>query len=144
MPTRPAPRFLLALLGLSLLATLVLSGPDTLTALADTWRDVTGHDSEALRLEHHGWYAQLADVLAEIDARVPQDEPIVLDHGRVPAWFVAAYNSRRAIFQHSPELVAEWAAAGRDYWLLTLRAGEPLRWTLERVDNTPPPGGAPR
>ncbi|MHC4846057.1 MAG: hypothetical protein ACYTCU_07835, partial [Planctomycetota bacterium] len=79
-PTRPG-RFLAALLAASLLVTLVLSGGDTLGALADTWREVRAHDSEALRLRHHGWYARLTDVFAAIERDVPPDEPILLDHG---------------------------------------------------------------
>jgi hypothetical protein len=145
-PNRPG-RLLAGLLAVSLLATLVLSGGDTARALIDTLREVRAHDSETLRLRHHGWYARLTEVFAAIEREVPADEPIVLDHGRVPAWFVAAYHPRRAIWLHSDELVAEWTAAGRSWWALQLREGEPLRWSLQHIEPTdepPPSGDAPR
>jgi len=140
-PTRPG-RFLAVLLALSLVATLVLSGGDTVRALVDTWREVRAHDSETLRLRHHGWYARLTEVFAAIEREVPPDEAIMLDHGSVPAWFVAAYHPRRAVWRHSDELVAEWTAAGRSWWALQLREAEPLRWSLQRVE--PATGSAPR
>jgi len=135
-PTRPG-RFLAVLLGLSLLVTLVLSGGDTVRALLDTWREVRVHDTETLRLRHHGWYARLTEVFAAIERDVPVDEPIMLDHGRVPAWFVAAYHPRRAIWKHSDALVAEWTAEGRSWWELELREDEPLRWSLRHVEPQP-------
>lgn len=138
-PARPE-RFVAWLLGLSLLASLGMTGRDTLGTLADTWREVSSHDTEELRQRHHGWYARLTEVIAVVERDVPVQEPIVLDNGSVPSSFVAAFLPRHAIWKHSPQLVAEWTAAGRAWWELRLRVAQPLQWSLQRMNASGLPG----
>jgi hypothetical protein len=129
---------LVSSLGIFLAITLVTGIKPLVQSILYWHKNTIGYDEDTLRRSFHNYYNRQYPIYKYIEARIPVEDPVLIDSEAEQRHFFAYYLAPRHVYRYSKALATKLNEKNCRYHIVTVRSGaiDSLDWTIAAVNPT--------